>query len=626
MNYIKRIQEYIVSNSIKSNLLRLYSLILIAMVSLFAIMLFYSIDLNYSYNKIMLNIGNYNQIYNKVNLIDKDVFLNITEQKNFSHDLYHQAIGDINQSLDEIESNFESNYNFEAVAMVDLIRRTIKTLDSDIDNVQVLIKQDSNYAQREDLLKEIIHINDMVKDNIQALIEINLTQSQKHITAVKNFYNIALVFIIILFAFTFISSIYFLLFIVKDAENKISIVSEYSNRLANGDLSDDAIEFSELSEFQVLAKAFNKMKNNLINYINKLSSSEVRISSILNTLKDCIVSTNPQGEIEDCNNAVEKVFGYKQGSLKGKNIQNIIKEIDFSNYDYNKFGQQELIKNIKVIDNKYELEALKEDGSILPIELSYNEVELEGGRLITFVIHDITEHKKVEKLKDEFISIVSHELRTPLTSIKGAIRLCSAGVVGSLPEKMNDLLVIADNNCTRLSDLIDDILDLEKIKAGKMTFKVKDYDAVQVVAEAVEASNDYAKQYNVEYRINNLIDKANVKVDKNRLIQVLLNLLSNAAKFSHPNSEVTIEVKRTIQQKIRITVEDKGVGIPTEFRSQIYNNFSQADSSDTRKKGGTGLGLSISKEIVNIMGGEIDFESEQGKGTKFYVDFPEIID
>lgn len=624
MNYIKRIKEYIVSNSIKSNLLGLYSLILVAMVALFAIMLFYSIDLNYSYNKIMLNLGNYNQIYNKVNLIDKDVFLNITEQKNFNHEIYHQAIYDINKSLDEIERNFENNYNFEAVAMVDLIRRTIKTLDSDIDNVQVLITQDSNYSKREDLLKEIIHINDMVKDNIQALMEINLTQSQKHITEVKNFYNIALVFIIILFALTFISSIYFLLFVMKDTVNKINTVSEYSNRLANGDLSDDCIEFSELSEFQVLAKAFNKMKNNLINYINKLSSSEMRISSILNTLNDCIISTNPKGEIEDCNNAVEKVFGYKKGYLEGKNIQSIIKEIDFSNYNYKKFRQQKLIKNVKVIDNKYQLEALKEDGSILPIELSYNEVELEDARLITFVIHDITEHKKVEKLKDEFISIVSHELRTPLTSIKGAIGLCSAGVVGCLPGKMSELLTIADNNCTRLSDLIDDILDLEKIKAGKMTFNMQDYDVVPIVAESVEASNDYAKQYNVEYRIKNLIDEAYAKVDKNRLIQVLLNLLSNAAKFSHPNSEVNIEVKRARRGKIRITVEDKGVGISEEFRPQIYNNFSQADSSDTRKKGGTGLGLSISKEIVNVMGGDIDFESELGKGTKFYVDFPEV--
>lgn len=626
MNYIKRIQKYIINNSIKSNLLGLYSLILFAMIMLFAIMLFYSIDLNFSYNKIMLNIGNYNQIYNKVNLIDKDIFLNITEQKSFSSEFYHQSISDINQSLDQIESNFENNYNFEAVAMVDLIRRTVKTLDTDINNVEILIKQDSSYAEREDLLKEIIHIKEMIKDNIQALMEVNLTQSQKHINEVKDFYNLALILIIILFTITLVSSIYFLLFVMKDTVNKINIVSEYSNRLADGDLSDDCIEFSELSEFHVLAKAFNKMKNNLINYINKLSSSEMRISSILNTLNDCIISTDSSGKIESCNNAVEKMLGYKQDELHGKNIQNIIKEIDFSNYVYDRFNQQVLIKNVKVIDNKYQLEALKEDGSILPIEISYNEVEFENERLITFVIHNITEHKKVEKLKDEFISIVSHELRTPLTSIKGAIKLCSAGVLGSLPKKMNDLLIIADNNCTRLSDLINDILDLEKIKAGKMTFDMQNYDIVPIVAEAIEASNEYAKQHGVKYKMTSLLDRGIVKADKNRLIQVLLNLLSNAAKFSYANSEVNIKILRPIQDKIRVVVEDKGIGIPEDFRLQIYDNFSQADSSDTRKKGGTGLGLSISKEIVNIMGGEIDFESELGTGTSFYVDFPEVLE
>lgn len=625
MNYIRRIQEHIANNSIRSNLLGLYFLILLAMVLLFAIMIFYSIDLNFSYNKIMLNIENYNQVYNKVNSLDKDIFLNITEQKSFDKGYYNQTISDINRTLNQIEDNFEKSYNFEAVAMVNLIKRTVKTLEIDINYVDELISKDSNYPERLQQLQEITHIKEMIKDNILSLTEINLAQSQKHINDVKNYYNTALVLIILLFVLTVVLSVYFLLYVIKDTVNKIHIVSEYSNRLADGDLSEDCIEFSNLNEFHVLAKAFNKMKNNLITSINKLSSSEMRITSIINAINDCIISTDSQGKIESCNNAVEKMLGYKQENLLGQNIQNIIKEINFSNYSYEKFNQQVLIKNVKVIDNKYQLEAKKEDGAMLPVEVSYNEVEFEGQRLITFIIHNVTEHKKVEKLKDEFISIVSHELRTPLTSIKGAIKLCSAGVVGSLPQKMSELLIIADNNCTRLSELINDILDLEKIKAGKMTFNMKNYDVVPIVEEAIEASNEYAKQHGVEYHMTNLIDKATINVDKNRLIQVLLNLLSNAAKFSNKNSQVNIEVLKTPQEKIRIVVGDKGIGIPEEFRSRIYNNFSQADSSDSRKKGGTGLGLSISKEIVNVMGGEIDFESELGKGTRFFVDFPEVL-
>lgn len=620
MNYISKIRKLIFNNSMKRNLLGLYSTIVIVMSFLLMTMLFYSIDLNRTSNKIILNFGNYNKIYSQVNEIDKGLYLNITEQKKFDAKYYDDAIEEMNRELVEIGDNFEQN---NSIVTVEVLKRTVSTLGKYIDDVELSINNNSSYTKREELLAVITNIKEIIKDNVQELMELNLTLSQKHIDSIKTSYNIALTFIVILFIVAIAASVGFLLFIIEDTVHKINIVSENANKLANGDLSVEQINFDESNEFQILALSFNKMKNNIKDYISKLSSSEMRISSILNAVNDCIITTNSSGDIETCNNAVKKIFSYNKKEVLGHNIRELIAAIDFSRYKYEMFNAQKLIKNVKIIDNKYQIDGMKKDGTIIPVEVSYNEVEIEGQRLITFIIQDITQHKNVEKLKDEFISIVSHELRTPLTSIKGAIGLVAAGVMGELPAKVSEMLKIANNNCSRLSNLINDILDLEKIKAGKMNFDFKEYDVVPIVEEAIASSVEYAKQYKVEYRIVDSIDYGLVNVDRNRLIQVLFNLLSNAAKFSYENSVVNISVARIDNGTIRVNIQDEGIGIPEDFRSEIYNSFSQADSSDERKKGGTGLGLSITNEIVNIMGGKINFDSKLNEGTNFYVDFPE---
>lgn len=623
MLFVEKIKSAISNNSIKNNLLSLYSIIIIFMSMLLATLLFYSFDLNRVYNKIMLNFDNYNKIHSQIDYIDKDVYSNITEQKPFNAEYYNNIIQNIHEELFEISDNFEKNNNIESVGKIEILQRTLDTLKNEIETVGELISDNSSYNTREEKLNEIIHIKDILKNNVQSLMELNLTQSQQHISTIRYSYNIALTIILILFVITISSSFIILLWVSRDTVEKINVISDNANRLANGDLSIEPIHFSDNHEFQVLALSFNIMKNNIKDYINQLSSSEMRISSILNTLNDGIITTNSKGEIESCNNTTKKIFGYKQKEIIGHKIDELVCAIDFSRYREDMFNSQKLIKNVKPIDNKYQIEGQKKDGTVFPIEVSYNEVELEGQKLTTFVVHDITQHKNLEKMKDEFISIVSHELRTPLTSIKGALDLITCNVLGEIPEKANGMLKIANNNCTRLSELINDILDLEKIKAGKMDFCLKEYDVVPIVQEALEASLGYAKQYEIEYKIDeDSLSQGIVHVDKNRLIQVLFNLMSNAAKFSNAGSTVNIGIKRINDKTIRVNIKDTGVGIAEEFKSQIYNNFSQGDSSDTRKKGGSGLGLSITKELVNIMGGTIDFESKLNEGTNFFVDLP----
>lgn len=237
------------------------------------------------------------------------------------------------------------------------------------------------------------------------------------------------------------------------------------------------------------------------------------------------------------------------------------------------------------------------------------------------VIHDVTELRRTEKLKNEFVSIVSHELRTPLTSIRGSLGLLVSGMMGSFSDKAQKLLEIANNNCERLLLLINDILDIEKIEAGKMKFHLQQVELNTLINDAVEANKMYGEKYGVTLHFEPLDKKVEVNVDPDRLIQVLANLISNACKFS-PKGESVIVSIGVHDEQARVSVIDKGQGIPAEFQARIFQKFSQADSSDTRGKGGTGLGLNISKTIIEKFGGRLNFISKPKQGTTFYFELP----
>ncbi|MDQ0326522.1 PAS domain S-box-containing protein [Rhodopseudomonas julia] len=237
-------------------------------------------------------------------------------------------------------------------------------------------------------------------------------------------------------------------------------------------------------------------------------------------------------------------------------------------------------------------------------------------------LFDITDRKRMEQMKNDFISTVSHELRTPLTSIRGSLGLVAGGAAGELPKKAASLINIAHSNSERLVRLINDILDIEKIESGRMPFEPIPVGLHPAVEQAVEASRDYLADRNVEISVVDDAPDANVYVDPDRLHQVLTNLLSNAIKYSPEDGTVVVNLCRK-GDNLRISVIDNGPGIPEAFRSRIFRRFEQADSSATRQKGGTGLGLNIAKAIVERSGGDISFESEPDVRTVFHVDLPE---
>jgi signal transduction histidine kinase len=250
-------------------------------------------------------------------------------------------------------------------------------------------------------------------------------------------------------------------------------------------------------------------------------------------------------------------------------------------------------------------------------------------RRMEAVLHDyqdvrdqLHEQRRLERLKNEFISVVSHELRTPLTSIHGALGLISTGMGGDLSPRGKQLLEVACRNSERLVRLVGDILDLQKIESGAMQFHLRPIELRSLLEHSIEANQAYAAGLGVALALLARPAEARVYADPDRLVQVMTNLLSNAAKFSPSGDTVVVSAERH-GDSIRVSVTDRGPGIPEDFRHRVFQKFAQADSSTTREKGGTGLGLSISKAIIERLGGRMGFTTGPGAGTTFHFELPE---
>lgn len=230
-------------------------------------------------------------------------------------------------------------------------------------------------------------------------------------------------------------------------------------------------------------------------------------------------------------------------------------------------------------------------------------------------------HRALESMKDEFLAATSHELRTPITSIVGSLGLLGT-LADAMPETARRLVQIAQKNGQRLSRLIDDILDLSRLTDGAITIEMAPVKATQALAECLEANLGYATKHDIVLELGETEMGLSFDADAHRLQQVLSNLVSNAVKFSAKPGPVRLSARR-VSDNVRLSVTDAGRGIPDNFRDRIFERFVQVDPSDATQKGGSGLGLAISRELVTRMGGKIDFESAEGKGTTFYIEFPQ---
>ncbi|MES2103926.1 MAG: ATP-binding protein [Pseudomonadota bacterium] len=361
--------------------------------------------------------------------------------------------------------------------------------------------------------------------------------------------------------------------------------------------------------------------HNLTEQQHALKDSSDRMEAIFQNAADGIIMIDEDGKIEAFNRAAEIIYGYRDTEVVGRDSKIFsppgkydLLELAMSRNEFVHTGQIHL-----------EDEPVRSGGEVFPAELSISEYYLSGKRKLIVIVRDITERRKMERIKSEFISTVSHELRTPLTAIRGSLGLVLGGAAGDVSDKAQPLISIAYKNSESLTRLINDLLDIQKIEAGKMDFKYELLPLQHLLESSVSDNQSFAQNLGVSIVLESNDVNALVRVDAGRFQQVMANLLSNACKYSPYGSEVTVQASCTEEKRVRIEVIDTGEGIPEKFRHRIFQKFSQADSSDTRAKGGTGLGLSITQAIVNQMQGEIGYYSRDrgnGQETHFFVEFP----
>lgn len=361
---------------------------------------------------------------------------------------------------------------------------------------------------------------------------------------------------------------------------------------------------------------------------NQLQASAEYTQTILNKVAEGIVSTSLNGEIRSINPAAMALWKLPDATYLQTNFftllcdeNNPALQADIDNF----------IRALKMPDPAQEIashplftrESIINDfhGKQLHIEFSISSTQQKKETELIIVLRDITERKHLEMMQSEFVSIVSHELRTPLTSIIGSLKLIEGGIFGHLPESLARMIHIALQNGQQLALIINDILDMDKLAGGKMEFNIQTLAINPLIADSIENNQSFAQEYQVKFEFINLEQDCMINADALRVQQVMSNLLSNAAKFSHPDGKVEIRILKESGQ-VKIFVKDVGEGIPEQYQDRLFKKFSQVDGSSTRKKGGTGLGLSICKQMVERMQGEIGFNSKEGEGSTFYFTLP----
>lgn len=339
----------------------------------------------------------------------------------------------------------------------------------------------------------------------------------------------------------------------------------------------------------------------------------LELSGILNNAAEAILIFDASGKIDRANAAAQQLFGYSEGQFPDMKIGDLLPAL-------RQFNPQSLQA---WLGRPVESKGTDARHHGLELEVSLSNYVLPDRTWFICLLHDISERKKVERLKREFVATVSHELRTPLTSIKGSLELVNAGVLGPISESVGNMLQMAQQNTARLAALVNDILDIEKLELGDASLTLAPTSLLAQLELALQQNQGYADNYAVSLQLDLQLLPLDVQVmvNEQRLQQVLSNLISNAVKFSPPNGSVEV-IAGCHADSVFIKVCDHGPGIPAEFRSRIFQKFAQADGSDTRQRGGTGLGLSICKELMTRMHGTIGFDSVEGQGSTFYITLP----
>lgn len=393
-------------------------------------------------------------------------------------------------------------------------------------------------------------------------------------------------------------------------------IIEAAREVASGNFN-VSINIKTYDELEILGKTFNHMAKKLSEYaemqLDKIIAEKMKTEAIIFSINDGIILTDYDGNILLINKKAKDILDIKNEELENLNIFSIL------NNEKLKAIMQEVIKQPNKI---FEIDLSTENfprfyqATSLPVSTPKNE---KIG--IVSVLHDITLEKELDKMKDDFLHSITHDLRNPMTSIRGFIKFLYEGVAGPINEQQKKILETMDRASFRLLSMINDILDISKLEAGKMELMLERTNIVKVISSAIELLEPQYKRKNIKLVFTPQKDEIEVLTDPKLIERVYINLIGNAIKFTPEDGTITVGIFET-DNYIESFVEDTGEGIPKEYLDKIFEKFGQVKN---KSKGGTGLGLTICKYVVELHKGKIWVESELGKGSKFIFTIPKKI-
>ncbi|HOS69104.1 MAG TPA: ATP-binding protein [Bacillota bacterium] len=388
----------------------------------------------------------------------------------------------------------------------------------------------------------------------------------------------------------------------------IKEVTSKAERLAKGDFG-QTIAVKSRDEVGQLTEMFNYLSVRLKSTLDEMSREKNKFETILTNMTDGIIAVNAEGVVIHANPAAYKIFNIREEDLYNRNFDDAAEKLDLgitfndilndSDKNYNILSINNLIIKISVV------------------QIINEQNEAEGAML---VLQDVTEQEKLDRMRKEFVANVSHELRTPLTTIRSYTETLLEGALDNKDYTMNFLNVI-NSESERMTRLVKDLLQLSKLDYDKMEWNMKRLSILNILRDCVVKMEMAAKQKNQSLSFEAIGELCEINGDKDRIEQVIINIISNAIKYTPENGSIKMTAKR-LKDNVEIRIADSGIGIPKEDLPRLFERFYRVDKARSRAMGGTGLGLSIAKNIVEAHKGSIRIESEYGKGSEVIINFP----
>ena len=398
----------------------------------------------------------------------------------------------------------------------------------------------------------------------------------------------------------------------------------------------------------------NERTSELKNAKDRLFAQKEKLRATLDNMLDCVITINDQGVVQSANLAVQKVLGYSSEELVGHNVAKLPPEPHRSNH-HEYIARYLRTNDPHIIGIGREVEGQHKDGRLIPLELSISEFTVHGQRFFTGILRDISERKRfivdlnqakeaaeaANRAKSDFLANMSHELRTPLNAIIGFSDIMTTGLTGPLTDEQADFLNDIGSSGKHLLTLINDILDLSKVEAGKMELETSEFEVKELIERCLVMFKEKSLKHgiHVEYTVEDSLET--IIADEMKLKQVIVNLLSNAFKFTPDGGSVRVGARRVLSLEptplspslsrgdmegdfVEISVADNGPGISEADIPRLFQPFQQLETKLNTKKPGTGLGLNLCKKFVELHGGRIWIESEVGKGCRFLFVIPTL--